>query len=105
MIYFWTSLISSTNWSCKLSVYTIFRKKVSIFPKPGIDSFDNYFSKVEEDESLAKAYGEIADTGEDLDAQIDKALQGGGSGSLTQSDSLAALKAKMGISWYGLELF
>jgi phage shock protein A len=55
-------------------------------------------AKVEEDESLAKAYGEIADTGEDLDAQIDKALQGGGSGSLTQSDSLAALKAKMGIS-------
>ncbi len=55
-------------------------------------------AKVEEDESLAKAYGEIADTGEDLDAQIDKALQGGGSGSLPQSDSLAALKAKMGIS-------
>ena len=54
-------------------------------------------SKVEEDESLAKAYGEIADTGEDLDAQIDKALQGG-SGDLPQSDSLAALKAKMGIS-------
>jgi phage shock protein A len=54
-------------------------------------------AKVEEDESLAKAYGEIADTGEDLDAQIDKALQGG-SGSLPQSDSLAALKAKMGIS-------
>jgi phage shock protein A len=54
-------------------------------------------AKVEEDESLAKAYGEIADTGEDLDAQIDKALQGG-SGDLPQSDSLAALKAKMGIS-------
>jgi phage shock protein A len=55
-------------------------------------------AKVEEDESLAKAYGEIADTGEDLDAQIDSALQGGGSGSLPQSDNLAALKAKMGIS-------
>ncbi len=55
-------------------------------------------AKVEEDESLAKAYGEIADTGEDLDSQIDNALQGGGSGSLPQSDNLAALKAKMGIS-------
>jgi phage shock protein A len=54
-------------------------------------------SKVEEDEALAKAYGEIADTGESLDSQIDKALQGS-SGSLPQSDSLAALKAKMGIS-------
>ncbi len=54
-------------------------------------------AKVEEDESLAKAYGEIADTGEDLDAKIDKALQGG-SGNLPKSDDLAALKAKMGIS-------
>ena len=54
-------------------------------------------AKVEEDESLAKAYGDIADTGEDLDAKIDKALQGG-SGNLPQSDDLAALKAKMGIS-------
>ncbi len=54
-------------------------------------------AKVEEDESLAKAYGEIADTGENLDEKIDKALQGG-SGNLPQSDDLAALKAKMGIS-------
>lgn len=53
--------------------------------------------KVEEDESLATAYGEIADAPKSVDAEIDKVLHD------TQknkeaSDSLAALKAKMGIT-------
>jgi len=54
-------------------------------------------AKVEEDESLAKAYGEIADTNTSVDDEINKAL-GTGSNLPQVSDSLAALKAKMKIS-------
>ena len=54
-------------------------------------------AKVEEDESLAKAYGEIADTSTSVDDEINKAL-GSGSNLPQVSDSLAALKAKMKIS-------
>ena len=54
-------------------------------------------AKVEEDESLAKAYGEIADTSTSVDDEIEKAL-GSGSNLPQVSDSLAALKAKMKIS-------
>ena len=53
-------------------------------------------NKVEEDESLAQAYGEIADSGQSIDDQITKAL-GEGSSTPGVSDSLAALKAKMKI--------
>ena len=52
--------------------------------------------KVEEDESLAQAYGEIADSGQSVDEQINKAL-GEGSSMPGVSDSLAALKTKMKI--------
>ena len=52
-------------------------------------------ARVDEDESLASAYGEISDSGASIDDQIDKALA---EPSPSQaSDSLAALKAKMGI--------
>jgi len=54
-------------------------------------------NKVEEDESLAQAYGEIADSGQSIDEQINKAL-GDGSSMPGASDSLAALKAKMKIA-------
>lgn len=53
-------------------------------------------NKVEEDESLAQAYGEIADSGQSIDDQITKAL-GEGSSTPGVSDSLAALKTKMKI--------
>jgi phage shock protein A len=53
-------------------------------------------NKVEEDESLAQAYGEIADSGQSIDDQITKAL-GEGSSTPGVSDSLTALKAKMKI--------
>ena len=53
-------------------------------------------NKVEEDDSLAQAYGEIADSGQSIDDQITKAL-GEGSSTPGVSDSLAALKAKMKI--------
>lgn len=52
-------------------------------------------SKVDEDESLAAAYGELGQTETSLDAQLDRALLE--PSQAQASDSLAALKAKMGI--------
>ena len=49
--------------------------------------------RVEEDESLAQAYGDIAKSATSVDDEIDSALKGAGAG----SDKLAELKAKMGI--------
>jgi len=53
-------------------------------------------NKVEEDESLAQAYGDIADIDKSVENEIDAALSQGGS--VATSDSLAALKSKMGIA-------
>jgi phage shock protein A len=50
--------------------------------------------KVEEDESLSQAYGDMADSGQSVDDEINKAL-GEGSSVPGVSDSLAALKEKM----------
>ncbi len=67
----------------------------------GIDSsstismLERMKNKVEEEESLAQAYGEISDSTSSIDEQIDEAL------ALPEeaegADSLAELKAKMGI--------
>ena len=54
-------------------------------------------AKVDEDESLAQAYGEMADTATSVDDQINKAL-GDGQALPKVSDNLAAMKAKMGIN-------
>jgi phage shock protein A len=51
--------------------------------------------KVEEQEALAEAYGDTADSALGVDSQIDKALAG--SGETKAEDSLARLKAKMGM--------
>jgi phage shock protein A len=48
--------------------------------------------KVEKDESLAEAYGDIANESRSVDEEIEKVL---GSTSTSGSDALAALKAKM----------
>lgn len=67
----------------------------------GIDSsstvamLERMKTKVEEEESLAQSYGEIAAAPKSVDDEIDKAL---GSSSPAGSDSLAALKAKMGLN-------
>lgn len=53
-------------------------------------------AKVEEDESLAAAYGEMAAVDKSVDDEIDTALSSGGKPS--GSDSLAELKKKMGLS-------
>ena len=58
-------------------------------------------NKVSEEESLAEAYGEISDAGASVDDEIDKALAG--SEAAAASDSLAALKAKMGLAGGGTQ--
>jgi phage shock protein A len=50
--------------------------------------------KVVEEESLATAYGEMAETPKSVDAEIDKVLH---DSNKEATDSLASLKAKMGI--------
>ena len=52
--------------------------------------------KVEEDEALAQAYGEVGQPGTSVDAEINKAL---GSGQPSQAqDQLQAMKARLGIT-------
>lgn len=58
-------------------------------------------SKVDEDESLAAAYGELGQVETSLDAQLDRALLE--PSQAQASDSLAALKAKMGIESKAVE--
>lgn len=53
--------------------------------------------KVDQDEALAESYGDIAAAETSVDDEINKALSGG-STVISQKDSLAALKAKMGMS-------
>ena len=50
--------------------------------------------KVAGEEALAESYGEIANIDKSIDNEIDNALKGA---SPVASDSLAELKAKMGI--------
>lgn len=52
--------------------------------------------KVEEDEALAQAYGEVADVDTSVDAEINRALAG--SQTATAQDKLLELKAKMGLT-------
>lgn len=52
--------------------------------------------KVAEDEALAQSYGEMALVETNVDMEINKALEG--SGAIAGQDSLAELKAKMGLS-------
>ena len=51
--------------------------------------------KAAEQEALAEAYGDMADASQSVDSEIDKALAGASAS--TADDSLAALKAKMGL--------
>jgi phage shock protein A len=53
--------------------------------------------KVEEDEALAQAYGEVADVDTSVDAEINRALASGSPTAQTQ-DKLLELKSKLGIT-------
>lgn len=52
--------------------------------------------KVAQDEALAQSYGEIANESKSIDDEIDKVLEGDSS-QIKAADSLAAMKAKMGL--------
>ena len=52
-------------------------------------------NKVQEEESLAEAYGQLSDVGGTIDEDIDRALAS--PSTAATSDSLAELKKKMGM--------
>lgn len=58
--------------------------------------------KVAEEEALAESYAEIAGENTSIDDEIDKAIDSG-SAEVKASDSLAALKAKLGMAGGGAE--
>ena len=58
-----------------------------------VNNSNSHTNKVEEEESLAQAYGEMAEDTQSVDDEIDKAIGGTSAG----DDSLAKLKAKMGM--------
>jgi phage shock protein A len=53
--------------------------------------------RVDEEEALAESYGEIAAEATSVDDEINKALESNSGSTVAASDSLAALKEKMGI--------
>lgn len=57
-----------------------------------ISMLERMKEKVDQEEALSEAYGDIANESKSLDDEIDKAI---GGAEVTASDSLAALKAKM----------
>jgi len=60
-----------------------------------ISMLEKMKEKVDQEEALSEAYGEIANESKSLDDEIDSAL--GGADKAEASESLAALKAKLGI--------
>lgn len=60
-----------------------------------ISMLEKMKAKVDEDESLAEAYGEMANADKSIDDEIESAL---GGASVEASDSLAELKKKMGMA-------
>jgi len=71
------------------------QRLANIDPSGTVSLLERMKEKVNEQESLAQAYGEMADTSRTVDEEIDKALKG--SPSPQVEDSLAQLKAKMGL--------
>lgn len=61
-----------------------------------ISMLERMRDKVQEEESLAQAYGEMADVDKSIDSEIDRAL--GGTAPAGQSDALLQLKARMGMA-------
>lgn len=71
------------------------QRLANIDPDGTVSLLERMKEKVTEQESLAQAYGEMADTNHTVDQEIDKALKGGATPQV--EDSLAQLKAKMGL--------
>ena len=63
-----------------------------------LSMLDRMRQRVEEEESLASAYGELAAPDESVDDEINLALSGPDTKMIEAEDSLAALKAQMGLA-------
>ncbi len=78
------------------SVKKINKQMAQVDSSSTVAMLEKMKNKVTEEESLAEAYGEIADAAKSVDEEIDKVLAD--APALAAKDSLAALKAKMGLT-------
>jgi len=93
----WENELRTLKARAKVSSATkkINKQMANIDSSSTVSMLERMKDKVTEDEALAESYGEIANESKSIDDELDKALAGD---SNTQaSDSLAALKAKMGM--------
>ncbi|MEM6845351.1 MAG: PspA/IM30 family protein [Bacteroidota bacterium] len=91
----WENEIKTLKARAKVSTATkkLNKQLAGIDSSSTVAMLERMKAKVEEEESLAESYGEIAAAPKSLDDEIDKAI-GSGSG----SDKLKELKARMGLS-------
>ena len=93
----WDNELRTLKARAKVSSATkkINKQMANIDSSSTVSMLERMKDKVVEDEALAQSYGEIANESKSIDDELNKALAGD---SNTQaSDSLAALKAKMGM--------
>ena len=93
----WENELRTLKARAKVSSATkkINKQMANIDSSSTVSMLERMKDKVTEDEALAESYGEIANESKSIDDELDKALAGD---SNTQaSDSLAALKAEMGM--------
>jgi len=90
----WENELKVLKARAKVSEATInVNKQMSQIDSSGtVAMLEKMKSKVDKDEALAEAYGEIANESKSVDDEIDKALE---TTTIKSSESLAALKAKM----------
>jgi phage shock protein A len=90
----WENELKTLKARVKVALATknLNKQMASIDSSDTISMLERMKEKVEQEEALADAYGSIANESKSLDDEIDKAI---GDAQGTNSDSLAALKAKM----------
>lgn len=71
---------------------TVNKQMANVDSSSTVNMLNRMKEKVEKDEALSDAYGEIANENKSVDDEIDSALEGSGA---SESEDLAALKAKM----------
>ena len=92
----WENELKTLNARAKVSSATkkLNKQLAGIDSSSTVAMLERMKTKVEEEESLAESYGEIAAAPKTVDAEIEQAL---GESGHAGSDQLAALKEKMGI--------
>lgn len=93
----WENELRTLKARAKVSSATkkINKQMANIDSSSTVSMLERMKDKIAEDEALATSYGEIANESKSLDDELDKALEG--DPKTAASDSLAALKAKMGM--------